>query len=126
MEGIGGHSAKRAWGEHCCVVIFCMHTIQVVNCYLECYGHTYDKSERQMLAQTISTYLHRRPRYDTEASYFTSTYEMEVKTLKMEWQLLQDMINYQLMEERTYNQQVCSFGEGGKADVCLLACGSSS
>ena len=83
----------------------------MVNCYLECYAHTYDKQERHRLAGIITTYLHRRPRYDAEASYFTPAYEAEVKCLKSECQLLQDMINYQLMEERTYNQQTCSCGE---------------
>ena len=84
---------------------------QVINCYLECYAHTYDKRERHRLAKTITTYLHCRPRYDAEASYFTPAYEAEVKCLKSECQLVQEMINYQLMEERTYNQQTCSFGE---------------
>ena len=84
---------------------------QVINCYLECYAHTYDKQERHRLAQTITTYMHRRPRYNAEAGYFTPAYEAEVKCLKSECQLVQDMINYQLMEERTYNQQTCSFGE---------------
>lgn len=85
--------------------------VQVVNCYLECYGHTYNKMERHKLAQTITSCLHRRPRFDVEANYFTLSYEMEVKSLKMECQLLQDLINYQLMEERTYNQQTCGVGE---------------
>ena len=91
---------------------------QVVNCYLECYAHTYDKIERHHLAKIITTYLHRRPRYDTKASYFTPAYEAEVKCLKMECQLVQDMINYQLMEERTYNQQTCSFG----GEFIILVC----
>ena len=110
----------RVWCSQCALTYMCTCKIsscnlcyiyQVINCYLECYAHTYDKLERHRLAQTITTCLHRRPRYDTEASYFTPAYEAEVKCLKSECQLLQDMINYQLMEERTYNQQTCSFGE---------------
>lgn len=83
---------------------------QVVNCYLEAYHHTLNATQRTNLHQSIATVMQARPRYDIDAFYFTELYRKEVKCLDTMGELLLGVINYQMTEERAYNQLVCHPG----------------
>jgi len=80
--------------------------MKVVNCYLEAYHHVYDKREKQRLTEVITTLLARRPRYSPKSSYFTSAYSKECQCLEAHYHLVQSIIDHQIMEERTSNQQL--------------------
>ena len=69
-----------------------------------------------------------RPRYSPEAVYFTRAYQLECQCLRQHYQLVQAVVNYQLMEERTYNQQLMCEGErdGETPTGVCLACGAIS
>ena len=55
----------------------------------------------------ITTLLARRPRYSPDSSYFLSAYSKECQCLEAHRHLVQSLIEHQIMEERTSNQQLC-------------------
>ncbi len=98
---------------------------QVLNCYLEAYHHTIDTNQRGNLHQAMVTIMGARPRYDTDDTYFTASYRNEVKCLELTSQLLLDIINHQMTEERAYNQKVCKEG-GATTSLYHISCLGSS
>lgn len=56
--------------------------------------------------QVITTLLAKRPRYSPKSSYFMSAYSKECQCLEAHYHLVQSVIDHQIMEERTSNQQL--------------------
>ena len=81
------------------------------NCYLEAYQHTLNPTQRTNLHLAMVTVMKARPRYDPEALYFTEQYSKEIRCLEQLSDLLLSVINYQMSEERVYNELVCNWSK---------------
>ena len=67
--------------------------LQVIDAYLEAYGHVSDMDERRRLAQCITNLMYRRPRYDLRAGYFLRQYRLECLCLRMQAALLKQLLD---------------------------------
>ncbi|XP_065909526.1 uncharacterized protein [Dysidea avara] len=81
---------------------------KLVDCYLEAYHQTSNKSEKKLVAQVITDVFAARPRYDSGKKYFTELYQLECTCLRANQSLTQSLLTKLLTDERSYNQQVCS------------------
>lgn len=79
---------------------------------MEAYQHTLCTAQRTNLHQAMATVMQARPRYDINSFYFTEVYGKEVKCLELMSELLLSVINYQMSEERSYNQLICNQSKG--------------
>jgi hypothetical protein len=69
---------------------------RLLDCYRTALQHTTHLSARRRLVQVMVNLLNRRPHYDFEASYFASSYHAACVSLRMERQMLVEVLNYQI------------------------------
>ncbi|XP_078256203.1 coiled-coil domain containing 162 [Rhinoraja longicauda] len=82
------------------------HKRQLVDGYYEAYQHVCDVEERVALAQVITDIMYQRPRFNLNADYFARTYQAECTCLKLHLQLIADILNRQIEEQREYVQRI--------------------
>ncbi|RXM28684.1 Coiled-coil domain-containing protein 162 [Acipenser ruthenus] len=86
---------------------------QLLDCYFEAYQHVLDHEERFALAQVITDIMHKRPRLEISSQYFVTAYEEECVCLQYHQQLIRDILNKQIDEQRQYVQRVWRDGQKG-------------
>ncbi|KAA0710836.1 Coiled-coil domain-containing protein 162 [Triplophysa tibetana] len=89
-----------------CEAEFLEHKIQLLNCYLEAYGHVVDPEERLGLAQVITNITHRRPQIDFTAGYFVQAYRDMIVCLQGHKELIRQVLNNQIDEQRQYLERI--------------------
>ena len=73
-----------------------MSLFQLLDCYYEAYQHVTDRDELRALAETITQVMHRRPRFDFEASYFIRAYRTECSIVQLEATLVKSILDKQV------------------------------
>ncbi|MGH0156902.1 UNVERIFIED_CONTAM: hypothetical protein FKN15_076171 [Acipenser sinensis] len=96
-----------------CEVAFLKNKQQLLDCYFEAYQHVLDHEERFALAQVITDIMHKRPRLEISSQYFVTAYEEECVCLQYHQQLIRDILNKQIDEQRQYVQRVWRDGQKG-------------
>ncbi|XP_038656938.1 coiled-coil domain-containing protein 162-like [Scyliorhinus canicula] len=89
-----------------CEAAFLENKRQLLDSYFEAYQHVYDVEERFALAQVITDIMHKRPRFNLSREYFVKTYQAECACLKLHLQLIRDILNKQIEEQREYIQKI--------------------
>lgn len=69
---------------------------RLLDCYRTALQNTVHLPARRRLVQVMVNILHRRPHYDFEAAYFAPAYHAACTGLRMERQLLTEMLNHQV------------------------------
>ena len=70
-----------------------MHSLQVVDCFMEAYQHVFDRDEKRALAQAITNVMYGRPRFDYSADYFVKSYRMECNILRTKAALIKSVLD---------------------------------
>ncbi|XP_041105837.1 uncharacterized protein si:ch73-242m19.1 [Polyodon spathula] len=96
-----------------CEAAFLKNKQQLLDCYFEAYQHVLDHEERFALAQVITDIMHKRPRLEISSQYFVTAYEEECICLQYHQQLVKDILNKQIDEQRQYVQRVWRDGQKG-------------
>ncbi|XP_042188824.1 uncharacterized protein LOC121848532 [Callorhinchus milii] len=94
-----------------CEAAYLENKRQLLDSYFEAYQHVWDLEERFALAQVITDIMHKRPRFDLSDEYFVKTYEAEYTCLKLHFQLIRDILNKQIDEQREYVKRIWRDGQ---------------
>ncbi|XP_060710579.1 uncharacterized protein LOC132835226, partial [Hemiscyllium ocellatum] len=97
-----------------CEAAFLENKRQLLDSYFEAYQHVFDVEERFALAQVIADIMHKRPRFNLSSEYFVKTYQAECTCLKLHLQLISDILNKQIDEQREYVQRI--WRDGGRTE----------
>ncbi|XP_042565686.1 uncharacterized protein si:ch73-242m19.1 isoform X2 [Clupea harengus] len=89
-----------------CEAAFIENKMQLLNCYFEAYQHVTDSEERVAMAQVITDIIHRRPQLDPTALYCVQAYQEELVCLQTHQQLIKQVLDHQIDEQRRYLQRV--------------------
>ncbi|XP_078069662.1 coiled-coil domain containing 162 [Mustelus asterias] len=89
-----------------CEAAFLENKRQLLDCYFEAYQHVFDVEERFALAQVITDIMHKRPRFNLSSEYFVKTYQAECACLKLHLQLIRDILNKEIDDQREYVQRI--------------------
>ncbi|XP_059838957.1 uncharacterized protein si:ch73-242m19.1 isoform X2 [Hypanus sabinus] len=89
-----------------CETAFQEHKRQLLDGYFEAYQHVFDVEDRFALAQVITDIMYQRPRFNLSNEYFVQTYQAECTCLKLQLQLIRDMLNKQIDDQREYVQRI--------------------
>ncbi|XP_067884690.1 uncharacterized protein [Heterodontus francisci] len=89
-----------------CETAFLENKRQLLDSYFEAYQHVFDVEERFALAQVITDIMHKRPRFNCSSEYFVKTYEAECVCLKLHLQLIREILNKQIDDQREYVQRI--------------------
>ncbi|XP_048348944.1 uncharacterized protein LOC125430762 isoform X3 [Sphaerodactylus townsendi] len=79
---------------------------QLLDSYFEVYHHALDSEERFALAQVITDIMYKRPRFDFRLDYFVNIYKDECICLRLQLQLIKDVLNKQIDNQRKYNHKI--------------------
>ncbi|KAJ6660255.1 hypothetical protein lerEdw1_017955 [Lerista edwardsae] len=96
-----------------CESIFLENKWQLLDSYFEAYQHALELEERFALAQVITDIIYKRPRFDFHLGYFVNTYKNECTCLKLQLQLVRDILNQQIDNQRDYNHRIWRDGPKG-------------
>ncbi|XP_053138724.1 uncharacterized protein LOC128339212 [Hemicordylus capensis] len=96
-----------------CESAFLENKWQLLDSYFEAYQHTLDSEERCTLAQVITDIIYKRPRFDFHLGYFVTIYNNECTCLKLQLQLVRDILNQQIDNQRKYNHKIWRDGPKG-------------
>ncbi|XP_066478822.1 uncharacterized protein [Tiliqua scincoides] len=96
-----------------CESAFLENKWQLLESYFEAYQHALDLEERFALAQVITDIIYKRPRFDFHLGYFVNTYENECMCLRFQLQLVRDILNQQIDNQRDYNHKIWRDGPKG-------------
>ncbi|XP_061479532.1 uncharacterized protein LOC133383234 isoform X2 [Rhineura floridana] len=96
-----------------CETAFLENKWQLLNSYFEAYQHALDSEERFALAQVITDVMYRRPRFDFHLGYFMNIYKAECACLEIHLQLVRDVLNQQIDNQREYNHKIWRDGPKG-------------
>ncbi|XP_067841118.1 uncharacterized protein si:ch73-242m19.1 [Heptranchias perlo] len=94
-----------------CETAFLENKQQLLDSYFEAYQHVLDVEERFALAQVITDIMHKRPRFNLSNEYFVKTYRAECTCLKLHLQLIRDILNKQIDDQREYVQRIWRAGQ---------------
>ncbi|KAL9648533.1 hypothetical protein ABK040_012647 [Willaertia magna] len=75
---------------------------KVIDCFMEAYEHCYEPKERKRLAQIIINIMHKTPKLNMEAHYFSESYASEIICLELYHSLLRDIIKDQMKDEKEF------------------------
>ncbi|XP_062896851.1 uncharacterized protein si:ch73-242m19.1 isoform X1 [Mobula hypostoma] len=89
-----------------CETAFQEHKRQLLDGYFEAYQHVFDVEDRFALAQVITDIMYQRPRFNLSNEYFVQTYQAECTCLKLQLQLIRDILNKQIDDQREYVQRI--------------------
>ncbi|XP_041043277.1 uncharacterized protein LOC121277708 [Carcharodon carcharias] len=89
-----------------CEMAFLENKRQLLDSYFEAYQHVFDVEERFALGQVITDIMHKRPRFNLSSEYFVKTYQAECACLKLHLQLIRDILNKQIDDQREYVQRI--------------------
>ncbi|KAJ3327154.1 hypothetical protein HDU76_012304 [Blyttiomyces sp. JEL0837] len=76
--------------------------IDVINAYMEAYEHATDIDTIRKLGKIITSFLHLRPHYDFEASYFSKCYTFTSKGLELQANLVKNVISHSINGKRDW------------------------
>jgi hypothetical protein len=79
--------------------------------FREAYEHTCDILEQQKIAQIMTDIMAKRPRINMESTYFTESYECEIKVFKEYGNIIREFMDYQIENERQENNHVKDYLE---------------
>ncbi|XP_054846477.1 coiled-coil domain-containing protein 162-like [Eublepharis macularius] len=86
---------------------------QLLDSYFEAYHNALDSEERFALAQVITDIIYKRPRFDFRLGYFANIYKDECTCLRLHLQLVKDVLNKQIDNQRKYNHKIWRDGPKG-------------
>lgn len=86
--------------------------MKLVELYIEVYDHTCDIVEQQRLIQTIVDLMSRRPRMNSQSTYFIDSYKAEIDCLEKRTDLLREVIDMQMRTENAASKDVENHLEG--------------
>ncbi|XP_051881402.1 uncharacterized protein LOC127575509 [Pristis pectinata] len=89
-----------------CETAFQEHKRQLLDGYFEAYQHVFDVEDRFALAQVITDIMYQRPRFNLSNEYFVQTYQAECTCLNLQSQLITDILNKQIDDQREYVQRI--------------------
>ncbi|XP_059209493.1 coiled-coil domain-containing protein 162-like [Centropristis striata] len=89
-----------------CETEFLESKVQLLNCYFEAYQHAAGTEERFALAGVITDIMHRRPHLDLDQDYFVQVYRAEISCLQSHQQLIRDILDNQIENQRQYLQRI--------------------
>ncbi|XP_071354884.1 uncharacterized protein [Trachinotus anak] len=89
-----------------CETEFLESKVQLLNCYYEAYQHTAGTEERFTLARVITDIMHSRPQLDLNQDYFVQVYRAETDCLRSHQQLIKDVLDNQIENQRQYLQRI--------------------
>ncbi|XP_077158407.1 uncharacterized protein LOC143819972 isoform X3 [Paroedura picta] len=89
-----------------CEKTFLENKWQLIDSYFEAYHHALDAEERFALAQAITDIMYKRPRFDFRLGYFVNIYKDECICLRHHLQLIKDVLNKQMDNQRKYNHKI--------------------
>ncbi|XP_060112838.1 uncharacterized protein LOC132585047 [Heteronotia binoei] len=89
-----------------CEKTFLENKWQLLDSYFEAYHHALDSEERFALAQVITDIMYQRPRFDFHLDYFVNIYKDECICLSRHLQLIKDVLNKQIDNQRKYNHKI--------------------
>uniref|UniRef100_UPI00398EB9BA uncharacterized protein isoform X2 n=1 Tax=Pristiophorus japonicus TaxID=55135 RepID=UPI00398EB9BA len=98
-----------------CEAAFLENKQQLLDSYFEAYQHVLDVEERFALAQVITDIMHKRPRFNLSNEYFVKVYQAECTCLKLHLQLITDILNKQIDDQREYVQRI--WRNGGQVEM---------
>ncbi|KAL8186354.1 UNVERIFIED_CONTAM: hypothetical protein K2H54_069198, partial [Gekko kuhli] len=79
---------------------------KLLDSYFEAYHHALDSEERFALAQVITDIMYKRPRFDFRLGYFVDIYKDECICIRRHLQLIKDVLNKQIDNQRKYNHKI--------------------
>lgn len=81
----------------------------LVRLYMEAYEHIVDPLEQQRFIQLITNVMAERPRLNLDSNSFEDSYKLEFDILDKRVQLLQNVIKFQIRNERKINENICDY-----------------
>ncbi|XP_042300836.1 uncharacterized protein LOC121918885 isoform X2 [Sceloporus undulatus] len=96
-----------------CETGFLENKRQLLDCYFEAYQHALALEERFALAQVVTDVMYLRPRFDFNLGYFVNIYKDEYACLRLQIQLVRDILNQQIDNQRDYNHKIWHHGPKG-------------
>ncbi|CAC5397176.1 unnamed protein product [Mytilus coruscus] len=83
---------------------------ELMDCYIEAYQHVFDRDEKRALAQVITDIMYQRPMFDFDTEYFIRNYRAECINLRLKMNIVKNVLDKQIEEQREYLQKVCREG----------------
>lgn len=84
---------------------------ELIDCYMEAYHNVFDRDEKRAIAQVIVNLIYQRPRFDLSADYFIKIYRAECVIIRQHINLVKNVLDKQIEDQREYNQKVCRDGD---------------
>ncbi|XP_034419431.1 uncharacterized protein si:ch73-242m19.1 [Cyclopterus lumpus] len=98
-----------------CETEFLESKVQLMNCYYEAYQHASGAEERFALARVITDIMHSRPQLDLNQDYFVQAYRAHIGCLQSHQQLIRDILDNQIENQRQYLQRIWRDDRNGSA-----------
>ncbi|XP_062253462.1 uncharacterized protein LOC133962042 [Platichthys flesus] len=89
-----------------CETEFLESKVQLLNCYCEAYQHTAGAEERFALARVVTDIMHSRPQLDLTQDHFAQVYRAETDCLRSHQQLIKNVLDNQIENQRQYLQRI--------------------